>query len=411
MSQAPKNAGSSSRRQAPDSTTRELGRLLELQTNAADLSLRVFRDEERQIRGEFPEPERRRLELDSLQRIQKELSGVLFDCRNVVDLGGWLESPGRRWLFDRYCSAAIAEWDESVANDQPPRVFRTGPETLPRHLSHCSFCRMARRLAEGRVRMRRAGVGRLLRGDEIVDDLVTCALADAFFRARAPRVLPFALTSGSDGEPASITILDDESERRNGQVQTVALLHDGKPDVRVEVNVIWEPTALVPPAQASSTDDAGEAKPTRDGQGMPPERSAMPGNSSSAGGSSESLWLDRLAFPNDKHPDSLVAVGADGSCLIPLVVPSSAAERGVVFKYCGRLVPREGARRLVSFRPSYPTPKAVRTRGSTAGLETSGAAAGDRFEPVQHGEAAIPSRSSTEAIPVSVDAASFRWSD
>jgi hypothetical protein len=236
---------------------------------------------------------------------------------------------------------------------------------------------MARRLAEGRVRMRMAGVGRLLRGDEIVDDLVTRALADAFFGAKAPRVLPFVLTSGSDGEPASITILDDESERRNGQVQTVALLHDGKPDVRVEVNVIWEPTE----------------------------------HSSSAGGSSESLWLDRLAFPNDKHPDSLVAVGADGSCLIPLVVPSSAAERGVVFKYCGRLVPREGARRLVSFRPSKPTIKAVRTRGSTAGLKTSGAAAGDRFEPVQHGEAAIPSRSSTEAIPVSVDAASFRWSD
>lgn len=411
MSQAPRNAGSSSRRHVGDNTTRELGQLLEVQANAADLADRAFQEEEGQIRDQFREPERRRLELDSIRRLREELNGILCNCRDVVELEGWLESPGRRWLFDRYCSAAIAEWDESVAKDQPPRVFRTGTETLHRHLSHCSFCRMARRLAEGRVRMRNAGLGRLLQGDRIVDDLATDALADAFFRAKVPRVLPYVLTPGSDGEPTWMTILDDKSKRINGRVQTLALLHGGEPDARVEVNVVWEPTDPGPDTQASNTDNACEAEPTSDGQELPPERPAMPDDSPySAGGSGELFWPDRLAFPNDKHPDSLVAVDADGSCLVPLVVPTSAAERGVVFKYCGHRITPEGTRRLVTLSPSNLMHEAIRTRGSVERVKTASATAGADVKPDHHREPPIPSCNFGEGIPVCVSAASFRWS-
>ncbi len=377
MSQASKNAGSSSRRHGRDKTTCEHGQLLQLHGDAADLALRAYRDEERQISEEFHDPERLRRELESIQRLRREFSEILFNCQDVAELEGWLESPERSWLFEHYCCAAIAEWDESVAKDQPPRVFRTGTETLSRHLAHCSFCRIARRLAEGRVRMRKMGLGQLLRGDQIVDDFVTHALAEAFFRAEAPRALPYRLTRGGDGEPTSMTVLEDKSERVNGQVGALALLHGGKPEARVEVNVVWEPTGAVPDTQASSTDEATMADP------------------------------DRLAFPNDKHPDSLVTVGADGSCLIPLVIPISAAERGVVFKYCGHRFQRDGVRRLATLSPPNPTLEAIRTRGSIDGAKPLGAVA---TEHGQHRQAGILPHSLEEMIPVSVSAASYRWS-
>lgn len=380
MSRASKNAGSSGRRHGRDNTACEHGQLLQLHGDAADLALRAYRDEELQIREEFHDPERLRWELESIQRLRKEFGEILFNCQDVAELEGWLEGPGRNWLFERYCSAAIAEWDESVAKDQPPRVFRTGTETLSRHLDHCSFCQIARRLAEGRVRMRKMGLGELLRGDQIVDDFVTHALAEAFFRAEAPRALPYRLTRGGDGEPTSMTVLEDKSERINGQVGTLALLHGGRPEACVEVNVVWELTGPVAATQAINADEATLTDP------------------------------GRLAFPNDKHPDSLVTVGADGSCLIPLVVPIPAAERGVVFKYCGRRFQRDGVRRLATLSPPNPTLEAIRTRGALKGAKPLGDAAPDAFEHAQHKQAGLPPHSFDEMIPVSVSAASFRWS-
>lgn len=407
MSQASKNADSTNRSQGENDAARGLGQLLHLETQAADVSLRAFREEERQIIAHFCEPERRHLELDSIQRLREELSEILAHCREVAEFEGWLESPGRRWLFDHYCSVAVAEWDEAVAKDQPPRVFRTGPETVQRHLYHCSFCRMARRLAEGRVRMRRANLGRLLRGDQIADDFVTNALADAFFRAAAPRLMPYTLAPGGNGEPTSMAILESESRRLNGQVQTNALLRGGTPHAYVEVNVVWEPTDPVPAVGVPGTDDAGGTK-TR--QETPPDSAAMCGDSSCGRASRDSLWRDRLAFPNDKHPDSMVRIDADGSCLLPLVVPTPAAERGVVFKYCGRRTAPEDARRLATLNPSNTLPAVVRTRGSLAAAKTFATVLEGDFGSRQHEGAAAPPARTGDAIHVLVGAASFRWS-
>jgi hypothetical protein len=249
-----------------------------------------------------------------------------------------------------------------------------------------------------------------LRGDEIVDDLVNRALADAFFQARAPRVLPYVLTPGSDGEPTSITILDDKSERLSGQVGTLALLYGGRPEAQVEVNVVWQPTYLSPATQVSTTNSAAKAKPASEAQAMPSERPAASANSSFVGESKGSWWRDWLAFPNDKHPDSLVVLDTNGSCLIPLVMPASAAEHGVVFKYCGHRITSEGTRRLVTLGIMNPTRGAIRTSGSVGAAKGLDAMSEGSFELGQHQGAFVPSGSMGEGVPVSVGAASFRWS-
>lgn len=403
MSQARKNSGSPNRGQAKDGTARAFDDPDGPLAYDLDVSEQAFREEERRICTEIREPMRRNLELESIRRLRGEMGDVLYDCRQVVLFQNWLDSPGREWLFKRYCSLAIAEWDSFVAKDQSPRVFRTGEETTARHLSHCSFCRMARRLAEGRLRMCEAGLDQLLRGDEIVNDCADHALADAFFQARAPRDLPAALTPGDGGEPTAIMILEQECERTNGQLRTLARLEGGEPDARVEVNVVWESTGQATATKAVKSDGTKRPDSAMGGGEALAERPSMPGCPPVPSGANDTRLADRLAFPNDKHPDSLIVVGADGSCLIPLVVPSMAAERGVVFKYCGCPVANEDARRLASLTPPNPTSQAIRTRGSMRGTRTRGP------DPSGHGESANPPNALQNAVPVSVGAVSFQW--
>jgi hypothetical protein len=337
------------------------------------ISRRLLETERERLIQLVKDPKLRQQHVDSLARLQKDLDEIVYDCRMLASFDRWIERPGQAILFQRYCRSAFGDWERAIEQREAPLVFQHGPETQERHLSYCSLCRIARRLAEGQVRMRRANLDHRLRGDEILASFVAVAVEEALFQAQVPE-LPGGeyqtLVPGHGGEPQTLTVPSDQCTPLNGHLLVPARLAGGVGNARVEINVTWQPVA-------------GEMETLR----------------------------PALAFPNAQHTDSVVMLDDHGRCEIRLLVPRNIASRGVVFKYCGHTVESSGVRHLLTCAR---TPNSTTDLGSGGKVRTRGAIRKRGLEeqtaPPPPGDSRPPPAAPTPT-PVRVAAASLKWSE
>jgi hypothetical protein len=300
--------------QQPSPTMEKEDNLLALLLEQEDFILQ-------QAQAELLQPQ-----LESLAQLRNQVEQVLHDVRSLADFRAWLRLPGRHKLFDQICQWITQDdWQRSLSSPASiPWVFADA-ETSQRHLHHCAYCRLQRRLAAGQQRQEQARSSQLLEGDRLLLALAREACPQALLAGRIPALPGTTLQPDIEvfDRPAPVLHIGgpDECQPQNGSMRVPAWLQGDRLLGKVELAVM--------------ADFVGQDRQEAKGE---------------------------LAFPNQQHRDPIVDFSVGGRVDVPLIVPRPQAPGHYLFRYCTCPHPSRGRQQL----PSLPSAtRGVRVRGGT----------------------------------------------